>query len=168
MKAWYLLYCKAREELRAQQNLQLQHIESYLPMISERKKMRSGQYQQVMTPLFPSYLFIYFDPLTTPVSRIHSTRGCSRLINCQEKMLPLDPELITRIKIRLSTIGDQKAVDTSDLNKGDKVKFTEGPFAELEGVFEEKSGEKRSFVLLSIMGQMKKVQVPTKVIEAVF
>ncbi|MGL4614970.1 MAG: transcription termination/antitermination NusG family protein, partial [Shewanella sp.] len=33
MKAWYLLYCKPRSEARAQQNLALQQIETYLPMI---------------------------------------------------------------------------------------------------------------------------------------
>ena len=167
MKAWYLLYCKSRNENRALQNLELQGIEVYLPLILEKKKQRSGKYQSVQMPLFPNYLFINFDPQVTPVSRIHSTRGVSQIVGVKEDMLPLDPELITRIKIKLAELSNIEPEEQVGLQKGDKVRFAEGPFSELEGVFDEASGEKRCFVLLNILGKMKRVDVASEMVEKV-
>ena len=167
MKAWYLLYCKPRNEIRAMQNLQLQGVEVYLPMILEKKKQRSGKTQNVQTPLFPNYLFINFDPQIMPVSRIHSTRGVSQIVGVKEDMLPLDPELITRIKIKLAELIDIEPEQEISLQKGDKVTFFDGPFSELEGVFDEASGEKRCFVLLNILGKMKRVNVASDMVKKV-
>ena len=61
MKAWYLVYCKPKNEVRAVQNLEMQGIETFLPMCIESKKLRSGEKTVQKVPLFPSYLFIYFD-----------------------------------------------------------------------------------------------------------
>ncbi len=167
MKAWYLLYCKPRNEMRAKQNLELQGVETYLPLIAESKKQRSGKFQSVQTPLFPSYLFINFDPMTMPVSRIHSTRGVNQIVGVKEDMLPLDPELITRIKIKLAELIDVDPLEQHKLKKGDKVRLSEGPFTEIEGIFDEASGEKRCFVLLNILGKTKRVKVASEMVEKV-
>ncbi len=167
MKAWYLLYCKPRNETRAMRNLELQGVEVYLPLIPEKKKQRSGKVKSVSVPLFPNYLFINFDPRIMPVSRIHSTRGVSQIVGVKEDMLPLDPELITRIKIKVAELCDIQPDGEPGLRKGDKIRFSEGPFSELEGVFEQASGEKRCFVLLNILGKMKRVNVAGELVEKV-
>ncbi|MBM7072089.1 transcription/translation regulatory transformer protein RfaH [Shewanella sp. 202IG2-18] len=167
MKAWYLLYCKPRNEIRAKQNLELQGVETYLPLISESKKQRSGKIQNTQVPLFPNYLFINFNPQEFPVSRIHSTRGVNQIVGVKEDMLPLDPELITRIKIKLAELSNSEPETSEDIKKGDKVRFSEGPFAEVEGIFDEASGEKRCFVLLNILGKMKRVNVASEMVEKV-
>ncbi|MCT7942934.1 transcription/translation regulatory transformer protein RfaH [Shewanella holmiensis] len=155
MKSWYLLYCKPREELRAQQNLALQQVESYLPMIKESKTIKSIT-KIVETPLFPNYLFIHFDPTEFSVSKIHSTRGASRIIGCKEVMTPIDDRLINEIKRRVNAhIPKQE----KGIQKGDKVKFIEGPFIDLQAIFEERNAEKRCYVLFNIMGQQKRILV---------
>ncbi|PMG75692.1 transcriptional regulator [Shewanella sp. 10N.286.51.B7] len=158
MKSWYLLYCKPRNELRAQQNLAMQQIESYLPIIQEEKTSQ-GKTKLVEVPLFPCYLFIYFDPTEVSVSRIHSTRGASRIIGCREDMTPIDDRIIQGIKNRVQ---QHKPEIVKGLQSGDKVKFTEGPFVDLEAIFEEKNAEKRCFVLFNIMGQQKRVETDVK------
>ncbi|QIR15151.1 transcription/translation regulatory transformer protein RfaH [Shewanella aestuarii] len=155
MKSWYLLYCKPREELRAQQNLMLQQIESYLPMIKEIKKSKSTS-KLVETPLFPNYLFIRFDPNEISVSRIHSTRGASRIVGCKEVMTPIDDRIIAALKIRVNAI---EPTSEQPFQKGDRVAFVGGPFAELEAIFEERNADKRCFVLFNIMGQQKRILV---------
>ncbi|MGZ9897668.1 transcription/translation regulatory transformer protein RfaH [Shewanella gaetbuli] len=155
MKSWYLLYCKPREELRAQQNLALQNVDSYLPMIKESKKSKSTT-KLVDVPLFPNYLFIHFDPEVFSVSKIHSTRGASRIIGCKEVMTPIDDRLINEIKRRVNEFVPEP---DKGLEKGDKVKFVDGPFVDLEAIFEERNAEKRCYVLFNIMGQQKRILV---------
>ncbi|WP_299568270.1 transcription/translation regulatory transformer protein RfaH [uncultured Shewanella sp.] len=155
MKSWYLLYCKPRNERRAQQNLAMQQIESYLPIVQEEKTSQ-GKTKLIEVPLFPCYLFIYFDPTEVSVSRIHSTRGASRIIGCREDMTAIDDRIIQGIKNRVML---HKPEINQGLQTGDKVKFTEGPFVDLEAIFEETNAEKRCFVLFKIMGQQKRMCV---------
>jgi transcriptional antiterminator RfaH len=155
MKAWYLLYCKPKSELRAQQNLALQQVESYLPVIKEQKTAR-GKTNVVEVSLFPNYLFIHFDPTEFSVSKIHNTRGASRIIGCKEIMTPINDAIIEAIKNR---VGNHVLEVAAELAKGDKVRFTQGPFADLDAIFEENCGNKRCNVLFTIMGQQKSLQV---------
>jgi transcriptional antiterminator RfaH len=155
MKAWYLLYCKPKSELRAQQNLALQQVDSYLPMIKESKTSR-GKTLVVETALFPNYLFIHFDPSEFSVSKIHNTRGASRIIGCKEIMTPINDAIISEIKNR---VDNHRPEVIAELTKGDKVRFTHGPFVDLDAIFEESCANKRCNVLFTIMGQQKSLQV---------
>jgi transcriptional antiterminator RfaH len=155
MKAWYLLYCKPKSELRAQQNLALQQVESYLPLIKEQKTAR-GKTKVVEVSLFPNYLFIHFDPSEFSVSKIHNTRGASRIIGCKEVMTPIDAAIIHEIKTRVDS-HTPEVVD--ELIKGDKVRFTQGPFVDFDAIFEESCANKRCNVLFTIMGQQKSLLV---------
>ncbi|MFT5707685.1 MAG: transcriptional antiterminator RfaH [Oceanospirillaceae bacterium] len=167
MKAWYLLYCKSRGETRAQKNLALQEIETYIPTFPE-EKVQNGTATVRRVPLFPSYLFVQFDPEVTSVARIHNTRGVIRIIGCKELMTPIDDAVIESIRLRehcwLSELLPNNEASTSQTTEsaiisGEKVKFIDGPFVELEGIFEEKNGEKRCFVLFDLMGKQQRVSV---------
>lgn len=178
MKAWYLLYCKPRAETRAVHNLALQEIQTYLPTIGESKVVK-GQITVKRIPLFPGYIFIHFDPQITSIARIHSTRGVGRIVGCSELMTAIDDGIIHSIKMRehqilsellpdlqLEQRPDTEA-DLPTINPGDRIRFTEGPFADLEGVFDEKNGDKRCHILFEIMGQQKRISVPKKSVKAI-
>ncbi|MFQ6370351.1 transcription/translation regulatory transformer protein RfaH [Shewanella sp. YIC-542] len=162
MKAWYLLYCKPRSELRAQQHLSMQQLETYLPMLRSEKKEK-GQSVIKKSPLFPNYLFIRFDPSETSVRQIHSTRGVARLVNCSEDMTPIDDLLISRLKRR--EMGEP-LVKAKVLGTGDKVRFCDGPFAELEGIFQEPCGDTRCRILFNFLGKMQSVVVDNHAVVA--
>lgn len=155
MKAWYLLYCKPRSELRAQQHLTMQQLETYLPMLRLEKKEK-GQAVIRKQPLFPNYLFVRFDPEHTSVRQLHATRGVVRLVDCREQMTAIDDLLITRLKRREIT---EPVLAPKALVKGDKVRFTGGPFAELEGIFQEQCGDTRCRILFSFLGRMQSLVV---------
>lgn len=166
MKAWYLLYCKPRSEARAQQNLALQNLETYLPMVSEEKSQR-GQKRICRVPLFPNYLFINFDPSQTSVKQVHSTRGVSRIVNCQEKMTPIDDRIIHAIRMKELTPSQSVLDREYELKAGEKIRFKDGPFLDLEAIFQEKCPNKRCHVLFNIMGQSKVMSVPEHSVERV-
>lgn len=173
MKAWYLLYCKSRGEVRAQQNLAMQNIETYLPTLSKKVTLK-GESTIKRTHLFPSYVFIYFDPLETSVSRIHSTRGVVRIVGCKEVMTPIHENIIDAIRQRetnLLAAVKAKMIEEAAEDKfttGDKVRFTEGPFVDLEGIFSEKSGDKRCHILFELMGKQQRIVVNPESLAPVF
>ncbi|MCL1073907.1 transcription/translation regulatory transformer protein RfaH [Shewanella dokdonensis] len=162
MKAWYLLYCKPRSEMRAQQHLTMQQLETYLPMLRLEKREK-GQLVIRKQPLFPNYLFVRFDPEHTSVRQLHATRGVARLVDCREQMTPIDDLLISRLKRREMS---EPVVTPNALAKGDKVRFTDGPFAELEGIFQEQCGETRCRILFSFLGQMQSLVVDKQLVAA--
>ena len=76
MKSWYLIYSKAREEKLAQEHLERQGYEIYLPLILARIKQR-GRTKKSIQPMFPRYLFIYLSDQTDDWRPIRSTIGVS-------------------------------------------------------------------------------------------
>lgn len=74
MKDWYLLYCKRSEQERAVINLDRQGVECYYPQVTVEKIVR-GKRTQVFEPLFPSYMFVYFDPETISYTQCVQREG---------------------------------------------------------------------------------------------
>ncbi|MCL1036529.1 transcription/translation regulatory transformer protein RfaH [Shewanella submarina] len=170
MNAWYLLYCKPKNEIRAQQNLNLQHIQTYLPMVRQKRTLR-GKDVVESVPLFPNYIFARFDPAVTSVARIKSTRGVASIIDCREQMTPLC-HLVFALRrqekalgilnedgLPLEDLAEDLEIEIPEFQPGEKVKFKDGPFAALEGVFEQKSGDKRCMVLLQVLGKLQSTKV---------
>ncbi|WP_223669285.1 transcription/translation regulatory transformer protein RfaH [Kangiella shandongensis] len=161
-KAWYLVHCKPRQEARAQENLENQSINGFLPVISIEKVVR-GKRQSVTEPLFPGYLFVELATDGTHWSKIRSTRGIRDFVrfggipgkvsaDLVHELQAVDKEFVTN-------------VDEQTPKTGDKVRITAGPFRDLEGVFQIPDGEKRSIVLLNLMGKLTKLEVMNSDIE---
>lgn len=163
MKGWYLLYCKPKSELRAQLNLGMQGLETYLPMVQVEKKEK-GLSQVKKSPLFPNYLFVKFDPYEFSVSKIHSTRGVARLVDCSEQLTPLNDILITQLKHQ-ELIAPVLSSSKTFIS-GEKVRVLSGPFSELEGVFVEHSGQERCKVLFKFLGKLQSLEFDMADIQA--
>jgi transcriptional antiterminator RfaH len=59
-----------------------------------------------------------------------------------------------------------KLADGCGFKPGDRVRIVDGPFTDLEGLFECASDETRVVVLLDLMGRKVKVRVPTETVYA--
>src|SRR3989338_3344929 len=78
-KSWYLIYSKPQQERMAEENLERQGYQVYLPFIELRKR-RGTQYKIITEPLFPRYLFIYLSDQTDNWGPIRSTYGVTSLV----------------------------------------------------------------------------------------
>ena len=56
-KQWYILYTHPRMEKKLAKILELRQIEYYLPLLRLKKKW-SDRFKLVVSPVFPSYIFI--------------------------------------------------------------------------------------------------------------
>ncbi len=75
-EGWYLLKTRARQELRADENLTNQGFDAYCPTIT-----RPGAAESKEEILFPGYLFLYLDLKDLDrYHKIRSTRGVSTIV----------------------------------------------------------------------------------------
>src|ERR1700728_342044 len=127
MSRWYVIQCKPREERRALANLVRQGFCCYLPMLTV-EKLRHGCRRDVPAPLFPGYLFIHLNAVSDNWHPIRSTRGVIQLVRIREYPIPVSNEIIETITQRLAG----GAAHVAYLEPGDRVRITEGPFADVE------------------------------------
>lgn len=147
---WYLAYCKPKQEHRAQQQLENQGFNSFLPVVS-LTKIKAGKKRTVTEPLFPRYLFIR-NNVELNVTKIRSTLGVVGLVKFGQNIATVPTSLIHSLLQQKLQLQQQDA-QQQQLAKGDVVEVLSGPFANLNAVFQLADGESRSMVLLQFLGQ---------------
>jgi len=148
MDRWHLIYTKPRQEALAHINLQNQHFESFLPLVTIEKIYR-GKKVLNKEPMFPRYLFVRLKgDGQQNWSPIRSTRGVSHLVTFGGRLAMLDDEVMANLIERL----DEGPV-LEAFSEGDIVEIVDGPFGGLKAVFKTFSGESRAALLLEFMAK---------------
>jgi transcriptional antiterminator RfaH len=160
-KQWFVVYCKNREELRAQQNLQNQGIHSFFPKI-RREKMLRGKKTIVEEALFPSYLFVLIDDQDSHFTRIRSTRGINDFVRFGNKLACVPEKLIKQLEAACYSINNLDVDTSSQLKSGDKVEILNGSFQGLTAIFKKQDGLERSMLLLKVLNQENEISFSNK------
>ncbi len=160
-KQWFVVYCKSREELRAQQNLENQGIPSFFPKIRRQKIVR-GKKTTVEEALFPSYLFVFVAPEDSHFPRIRSTRGINSFVRFGNKIATVPETLIKQLENACHSLNDLEVDSQSLLKSGDKVEILSGSFQGLTAIFAEQDGLNRSMLLLKVLNQENKISFSNK------
>ena len=163
MKSWYLIYSKSREEKLAQEHLERQGYETYLPLILGRIKRR-GRTKKSVQPMFPRYLFIYLSDQTDDWGPIRSTIGISNLVKFGKEPAKVPENLIMQLKENECDKGFYD-LPAKKFNPGDELLITEGPFAGYEATLFRQNSEDRIIVLLKIAEKYIKIDLNQEVIE---
>lgn len=150
---WYLIQCKPRQELRAEENLRKQGFACLLPLCWT-EKIRHGKRQLVQEPLFPGYLFINLCQLTDSWYSIRSTRGVRRLVTFGSLPVAISSLIIDGIQTRLAQVGAKPL-----FQHGDSVVITEGPLKDLTAIFNCCDGEERAVILLTLLQREQAVKI---------
>lgn len=157
---WYLVHTKPRQEQCAFENLQRQGYECFLPTLLA-EKVRQGKLVVVQEPLFPRYLFIRLgqDDSAQSWAPIRFTRGVSRLVSFGVQPAKVDERLVQQLQAKEASLhGDPQRLFTA----GQRVRLTEAPFTDIEGIYLMAEGERRAMVLIELMS--KRVVVPVDVV----
>ena len=163
-KAWYLVYCKPRQEQVAKINLERQSFTAYLPLVRQLRRRR-GRRIAVIEPLFPRYLFIQLSMQTDNWAPIRSTLGVSSLVRFGTQAAVVPNDLICLLQSRDDPEGVQE-LPAPDYRPGDRVRIAEGVTQGYAGIFLAKSGKDRVLVLLDILDKQARVDVPRDYIES--
>lgn len=157
MSNWYLIQTKIRQEHVARDNLERQGYECFLPLI-RAEKLRRGALQVEQEPLFPRYLFIR---LATGLelqswALIRSTVGVSRLVTFGQMQTKIENELVTKLQVKT----DSAEVRLHHFEPGEHIVVSDGPFTELEAIYQTADAEGRVIALLNILSKQVKMPVP--------
>ena len=152
---WYVVYCKAREDARALQNLERQGFTCYFPTLSV-EKVRRGRRLRVEEALFPRYLFIKLDEVGDNWAPIRSTRGVLQLVRFHDYPVPLGDEIVEGIRERVAA----ERPSVPYLTPGEGVCITDGPFAHLEAIFLAEDGKERVVLLMNILQREQTLSFP--------
>lgn len=157
MKDWYLLYCKRSEQERAVINLDRQGAECYYPQVVVEKIVR-GKRCECYEPLFPSYIFVTFDPEQLSFTTVRSTRGVADFIRQGAMPQIVSEELVYNLMLNEDN-DSYKDMFESLPQQGDKLILEQGEFKGLDAIYHEPDGEKRSFMLINLLGKQVKVSI---------
>ncbi len=157
MRAWYLLYCKRGQLLRAKEHLERQDVVCLSPMITLEKIVR-GKRTEVSEPLFPNYLFVEFDPEHIHTTTISSTRGVSHFVRFGNLPALVPQQVIEDLQHHQCTTH----VDPETPQPGDQVTITEGVFSGLEAIYTEPDGEARSMLLLNLLNKQVRQSIDNR------
>ena len=148
--AWYVAQTLPRKEEVALQNLARQRFAGFLPRYRATRQHARQRYE-VLTPLFPGYIFVRFNPDDAPWRSINGTRGVLGLVG---------PRLARPVAMPASAIDNimarcRNGIMTSlleCLEPGAVMRVISGPFADQLVTIEALDGHDRVRVLLKILG----------------
>ena len=146
---WYVVHTKPRQESRAAANLWQQGFEAYLPLL-KTETLRLGKVCLRDEPLFKRYIFVRFDPLLSPWHSIRSTLGVHQLLRFGDQLASVPDGLIACLK----------SIDLpsqSLYQKGDVLQVKDGPFKQLEVIYDLQDGDSRAIVLIDLLNKTHKV-----------
>jgi transcriptional antiterminator RfaH len=165
MITWYAAYTQPNREAMAVEHLIRQGYSVYLPRC--RRVVRHARRRAlVLRPLFPRYLFVGLDRLTQRWRPIRSTCGVVGLVANGDEPVAVDPGIVDGLRQREAKGAFDVVSPVQWLRKGDAVRVTEGPFADLIGRVLAATDHERVFILLDLLGRTVRAEVPALAIEA--
>jgi len=150
-RSWYLVYTKPRQENLAQENLERQGYETYLPRIYQSRR-RNGRHIKTIEAFFPRYLFIKLDTETDNWAPIRSTIGVSKMVRFDGIPAVVPTQLIQALQSNDDVDGIQNLVQ-KNLMRGDKVTIIDGPLAGYQGIYQQQNSVERVAVLVDLVGK---------------
>lgn len=146
MVNWYLVYTKPKNEDIVSQKFTEAGFEVLNPKLKERKVYRR-KLQDIISPLFPCYIFVRFDG-SKDYRLVKYTRGVKSIICAGASPSVLPEEIINSILARME--GGVVTVKPQDLRRGEEVVIKAGPLEGFSAVFEsELKGPERVSILLA-------------------
>ncbi len=157
---WFIVQLKPNGLGNALRNLDRQGFQSFLPRQTVTRRQRDKLVARE-EPIFPGYLFVTFDPATTPWRRINGTLGVARLITTASlRPVMVPPAFMAGLFDRCSP--DGILAPRPELEVGDIVRIRTGPFADVISQIDSLDRNGRVAILLEIMGQAVRISVPSE------
>jgi transcriptional antiterminator RfaH len=142
---WFLVKTKTLNENRVYTRLAGAGYEVLFPRYQRKSRRHRGVFET--RPLFPTYLFVRFDP--DELKTIKYTHGVSRVITFGLEPQEVGEEIISAVRERMDEAG-MVQLETKSLSiaPGQRVKIGEGQFAGLDAIFIEELPDRERVVLL--------------------
>ena len=162
MNEWYCLYTKFNQEAKVAAVLDSRSIETYLPQIARLERgSRPASF-------FPCYLFANID-LQTTTFNVRWTPGLRYIVEFDGSPARVPQHLLDIIRSAVTQQGSRSTRAEHSFAPGDPVQFTQGPLQGMVAKMADRqaSAHDRVQVLLSMLGQVRQLEVDSAHLERV-
>ena len=154
---WVCLMTQPLREKLARASLQELGFTVYLP-VCRKLVFRREKRVPMLAPLFSRYLFVAAGAQERGLYDARRANGVSAFAGRTLDQSLVPSVIIEAIRSREDGEGIV-GLDRMSLVPGQKVKILEGPFAGLEAAFSEPDSQKRSYILLDLLGKTHRIRV---------
>ncbi len=155
-KRWYAVYVRSRAEKKAADELLMNNIEHYLPLI-KRLKQWSDRKKWVEEPLFRSYIFVRID--IKDYYHVLQNPYLVRYITFEGKAVPIPNEQIEAIRYFLEELEPDEP-ENIEWIKGQQVEVVAGELTGLTGELIEVNGKHKVKVQIDAIGKSISIYIP--------
>ncbi len=154
-KYWFALYTKPRSEFKAQEQLNKNNVDNYLPTISVIKQW-SDRKKKVVEPLIRGYIFIYANEEQRLISvEQPSIVRCLFEFGHPARIPDWQIENVKKLLIK-----DSDLIVYKGIVKGTKVKIKNGPFADVIGIVTSNVGGNSVSVSIDLLNRSVITRLP--------
>lgn len=173
-KRWYAVHVYSGFEEKVKTNLEQQiktlglqdKIDEILIPMENVVDFKRGRKEISQKSFFPGYILIHMDMSEELWYLVKNTPKVTGFISSGDKPAPLSDQDIENIQQQMRA-GIEKPKPRIRFQKGERVRITEGAFANFNGVVEEVNQEKsRLKVMVSIFGRATAVDVDFSQVES--
>ncbi|MBE6039102.1 MAG: transcription termination/antitermination protein NusG [Anaerofustis stercorihominis] len=145
---------KANIEATVQsRNMEDTILEVVVPM-HDVEEMKNGQRKNVSKKIFPGYVLVHMFMTDESWYVVRNTRGVTGFVGPASKPVALTTEELANLGIKEAKLPE------IDIEIGDNIIVTDGPFKEFEGVVDEINKEKRKLKInISMFGRETPVEL---------
>jgi transcriptional antiterminator NusG len=164
-REWYVVHCYSGMESRVKRNLE-HRIESMsmgdrifavVVPTEEQIELKDGERRVVERRVFPGYILVQMILDDDSWSVVRNTPGVTGFVGIGNRPTPLSSAEVDHIMSRIEASQPRVQVD---FKPGDKVRITEGAFADFHGTVEDIDIERGKVrILVSIFGRETPVEV---------
>lgn len=146
---WVLVYTKAKQEIRANENLKKQGFKTFLPLISASNK---DSEHESLVPVFPRYLFAEVKTNSDNWTSIKSSYGVSNIVMFGDIFASIPFRIIQLIQDKLDKdCVYQEEISSTPFRKGDLLTIKGGRFAGIDAIFLTNKSKERVTLLLKLL-----------------
>ena len=158
-KQWIVVRSKPRSEKVAHNELVKKNIESYLPLLKERRKW-SDRKKWVEFPLFSSYLFARIEIKDSIF--VLQTQGVNTIVKFGKQIAIVQNSVIEAI--RLAMEGGYELEPVEYFVEGNIVEVVAGPMKGVKGIVAKLKGQNRLIIKIDAIQQALSIQIESKFI----
>jgi transcription elongation factor/antiterminator RfaH len=154
---WYVIRSKPRRERIVYEQLSGQGLEVFFPAVRVHPVNPRSAKERAY---FPSYLFAHLDLAAVGVNKLRWLPAAVGLLEFGGEPAVVPDALIAQLKLRIASIQSVGGLIFDNLQSGDVVNITSGPFAGYEAIFDLRlKGSERVRVLLEMLRRQVSVEL---------
>ncbi|MDX1957432.1 MAG: UpxY family transcription antiterminator [Leptospiraceae bacterium] len=160
---WYAVYTKPKSEKKLNQSLQTKKIQTFLPLLSQKKKW-SDRIKIVEEPIFKSYLFVKIN-FKEESLEVLKDKNAMQFVFFNGKPSTISENDISLIEIFLNEYPEKiKIEELNKLQKGNEVEIQSGPFKGKKAIVEKVKNAYQVILNIPLLNRVIRLEVAKEVL----